>query len=143
MRPTTLGVIGLGAIGGSVARQAKQAGIGAVLGWSPDAAERAAALRLGALAMRRPSRPTSRAGPSCSSSPPRPPPISSCSTRCTPTSPHVPSSRMSAQSNARSWHAPRRWGAPRSSPAVTRSPARTRMASMLPGRVCSRALWCM
>ena len=49
MRPTTLGVIGLGAIGGSVARQAKQAGIGAVLGWSPDAAERAAALRLGAL----------------------------------------------------------------------------------------------
>ena len=49
MRPATLGVIGLGAIGGSVARQAKQAGIPAVLGWSPDPAERATALRLGAL----------------------------------------------------------------------------------------------
>ena len=45
MRPTTLGVIGLGAIGGSVARQAKQAGIATVLGWSPDQAERAAALQ--------------------------------------------------------------------------------------------------
>ena len=49
MRPRTLGVIGLGAIGGSVARQAKQAGIPKVLGWSPDPAERGAALRLGAL----------------------------------------------------------------------------------------------
>lgn len=45
MRPSTLGVIGLGAIGGSVARQAKQAGIATVLGWSPDAAERAAAVQ--------------------------------------------------------------------------------------------------
>jgi prephenate dehydrogenase len=40
----TLGIIGLGAIGGSVARQAKQAGIATVLGWSPDPAERTAAL---------------------------------------------------------------------------------------------------
>ena len=44
MRPSTLGVIGLGAIGGSVARQAKQAGIPTVLGWSPDPAERTAAV---------------------------------------------------------------------------------------------------
>jgi prephenate dehydrogenase len=44
VRPSTLGVIGLGAIGGSVARQAKQAGITTVLGWSPDSSERAAAL---------------------------------------------------------------------------------------------------
>ena len=43
VRPSILGVIGLGAIGGSVARQAKQAGIATVLGWSPDPAERAAA----------------------------------------------------------------------------------------------------
>jgi prephenate dehydrogenase len=43
VRPSTLGVIGLGAIGGSVARQAKQAGIASVLGWSPDPGERAAA----------------------------------------------------------------------------------------------------
>jgi prephenate dehydrogenase len=49
MRPQTLGVIGLGAIGGSIARQAKRAGIEQVLGWSPDTAERAAAAREGAL----------------------------------------------------------------------------------------------
>lgn len=49
MRPHTLGVIGLGAIGGSLARQAKRAGIPAVLGWSPDNAERAAAAREGAV----------------------------------------------------------------------------------------------
>lgn len=49
MRPNTLGVIGLGAIGGSLARQAKRAGIGSVLGWSPDNAERAAAAREGAV----------------------------------------------------------------------------------------------
>ncbi len=48
MRPTTLGVIGLGAIGGSLARQAKEAGV-ATVGWSPDPLERAAALRAGAL----------------------------------------------------------------------------------------------
>ena len=49
MHPTTLGVIGLGAIGGSVARQAKQAGIATVLAWSPDPAERTAALHQGAI----------------------------------------------------------------------------------------------
>ena len=49
MRPDTLGVIGLGAIGGSLARQAKRAGIRTVLGWSPDNAERAAAAREGAV----------------------------------------------------------------------------------------------
>ncbi len=42
-------MIGLGAIGGSLARQAKQAGVSRVLGWSPDLSERAAALREGAL----------------------------------------------------------------------------------------------
>ena len=49
MRPDTLGVIGLGAIGGSLARQAKRAGIRTVLGWSPDNGERAAAAREGAV----------------------------------------------------------------------------------------------
>ena len=50
MRPETLGVIGLGAIGGSVARQAKRSGGGMrVLGWSPEPAERAAAAQDGAL----------------------------------------------------------------------------------------------
>lgn len=53
MRPHTLGVIGLGAIGGSLARQAKATagggGIAAVVGWSPEPAERAAAVRQGAL----------------------------------------------------------------------------------------------
>jgi prephenate dehydrogenase len=49
VRPSTLGVIGLGAIGGSVARQAKQAGIATVLGWSPDPGERTAALEQGAI----------------------------------------------------------------------------------------------
>lgn len=49
MRPTTLGIIGLGAIGGSVARQALRAGVPGVLGWSPAPEERAAAAREGAL----------------------------------------------------------------------------------------------
>lgn len=49
MRPTSLGIIGLGAIGGSIARQAKQAGITAVLGWSPEPAERVAAASQGAV----------------------------------------------------------------------------------------------
>lgn len=49
MRPHTLGVIGLGAIGGSVALQAKRAGIAHVIGWSPDPGERAAAAQQGAL----------------------------------------------------------------------------------------------
>lgn len=49
MRPHTLGILGLGAIGGSVALQAKRAGIATVLGWSPEPAERVAAVRQGAL----------------------------------------------------------------------------------------------
>ncbi|HUL49473.1 MAG TPA: prephenate dehydrogenase/arogenate dehydrogenase family protein [Gemmatimonadales bacterium] len=49
MQPRILGVIGLGAIGGSLARQAKEAGVSRVIGWSPDPSERAAALRAGAL----------------------------------------------------------------------------------------------
>ena len=49
MRPTCLGIIGLGAIGGSLARQAKHAGVRAVVGWSPEPAERALAAQLGAL----------------------------------------------------------------------------------------------
>jgi len=49
VRPHTLGLIGLGAIGGSVARQAKLAGIATVVGWSPEPAERAAAAQQGAV----------------------------------------------------------------------------------------------
>jgi len=49
VRPSKLGIIGLGAIGGSLALQAKRAGIATVLGWSPEPAERVAAARQGAL----------------------------------------------------------------------------------------------
>ena len=49
VRPQTLGLIGLGAIGGSVARQAKLSGIKVVVGWSPEPAERASAAQHGAL----------------------------------------------------------------------------------------------
>lgn len=49
VRPTKLGIIGLGAIGGSVARQAKVAGVPSVVGWSPEPAERALAAQEGAL----------------------------------------------------------------------------------------------
>ncbi len=49
MRPAKLGIIGLGAIGGSLALQAKRAGVPTVLGWSPEPAERAAAVRQGAI----------------------------------------------------------------------------------------------
>ena len=49
MRPTKLGIIGLGAIGGSLALEAKRAGIERVLGWSPEPAERVAAAQQGAL----------------------------------------------------------------------------------------------
>ncbi len=49
MRPSKLGIIGLGAIGGSLALQAKRAGVPTVLGWSPEPAERVAAVRQGAL----------------------------------------------------------------------------------------------
>src|SRR6266699_928621 len=51
VRPQTLGLIGLGAIGGSIARQGKQPGIGTgiVVGGSPELAERALAAQQGAL----------------------------------------------------------------------------------------------
>ncbi len=46
MRPRLLGILGIGALGGSVARRAQRAGV-SVLGWSPRPAERAAAVREG------------------------------------------------------------------------------------------------
>src|SRR3989449_7158277 len=52
VRPQTLGLVGLGAIGGSIARQVKQPGRGggiAVVGWAPGPAERALAAPEGAL----------------------------------------------------------------------------------------------
>ena len=52
VRPQTLGLIGLGAIGGSIARQVKKQESGAgirVIGWSPEPAERALAAQQGAL----------------------------------------------------------------------------------------------
>src|SRR5436309_2381663 len=52
VRPQTLGLIGLGAIGGSIARQVKRPGRGdgiAVVGWSPEPTERALAAQEGAL----------------------------------------------------------------------------------------------
>jgi prephenate dehydrogenase len=49
MRPDTLGVIGLGAIGGSVAWQAVRAGIRRVIGFSPVPSETSAAVRAGAI----------------------------------------------------------------------------------------------
>src|SRR5207244_12175484 len=49
LRPHTLRVIGLRALGGPVALQAKRAGIPHVVGWSPEPGERAAAARQGAL----------------------------------------------------------------------------------------------
>jgi prephenate dehydrogenase len=49
VRPETLGVIGLGAIGGSVAWRAAQAGVPRVIGYSPLPAEGVAALKAGAI----------------------------------------------------------------------------------------------
>ena len=49
VRPSSLGILGLGAIGGSLALEAKRAGIATVLGWSPDPAERATAAQRGAI----------------------------------------------------------------------------------------------
>ena len=49
MRPSSLAVIGLGAIGGSLAWQARLAGIGRVVGYSPSRGEGVAALRASAL----------------------------------------------------------------------------------------------
>src|SRR5205814_10588688 len=52
VRPQTLGLIGLGAIGGSMAWRVKQPGKGegiTVIGWSPEPAERALAAQHGAI----------------------------------------------------------------------------------------------
>ncbi len=49
MRPHSLAVIGLGAIGGSLAWQARQAGIPSVIGYSPDRADGVHALKSGAV----------------------------------------------------------------------------------------------
>lgn len=51
VRPHTLGLIGLGAIGGSIARQVKQSGggVASIVGWSPEPAERGLAAQQGAL----------------------------------------------------------------------------------------------
>jgi prephenate dehydrogenase len=49
MRPESLGVIGLGAIGGSVAWQAARAGVPRIVGYSPTASEGAAAVKVGAI----------------------------------------------------------------------------------------------
>lgn len=49
MKPEVLGVIGLGAMGGSLAWQAARSGIGRVIGYTPFPAEGAAALKTGAV----------------------------------------------------------------------------------------------
>lgn len=49
MRPDCLGVIGLGALGGSVAWRAAQAGVPRIVGYSPVPAEAVAALKAGAI----------------------------------------------------------------------------------------------
>jgi prephenate dehydrogenase len=49
VRPSSLAVIGLGAIGGSLAWQARLAGIGRVVGYSPSRGEGVAALRASAI----------------------------------------------------------------------------------------------
>ena len=49
VKPSHLGIIGLGAIGGSLARQGKLAGLPNVIGWSPVPGERALAAQQGAL----------------------------------------------------------------------------------------------
>jgi prephenate dehydrogenase len=49
MRPHSLAVIGLGAIGGSVAWQARLAGVPSVIGYSPDRADSVQALKAGAV----------------------------------------------------------------------------------------------
>ena len=49
MRPSSLAVIGLGAIGGSLAWQSRLAGIARVVGYSPDPAEAVQALKASAI----------------------------------------------------------------------------------------------
>jgi len=47
--PATLGILGLGALGGSIARRAKLAGVRTVLGWAPEPVARGVAARQGAI----------------------------------------------------------------------------------------------
>lgn len=49
MRPSSLAVLGLGAIGGSLAWQARRAGVARVVGYAPDRADAVQALQAGAL----------------------------------------------------------------------------------------------
>ena len=49
MRPSSLAVIGLGAIGGSLAWQSRDSGVGRVVGYSPKRAEGVQALKAGAI----------------------------------------------------------------------------------------------
>ncbi len=49
MKPDTLGIVGLGALGGSVAWQAAQAGVKRVIGYSPVPKEGFAAVKVGAV----------------------------------------------------------------------------------------------
>ena len=49
MRPSSLGVIGLGAIGGSLAWQSRLAGVARVVGYSPNPAEGVQALKASAI----------------------------------------------------------------------------------------------
>ena len=49
MRPTSLGVVGLGAIGGSLAWQSRMAGVPRVVGYSPNPAEAVKALKATAI----------------------------------------------------------------------------------------------
>jgi prephenate dehydrogenase len=49
MRPNSLAVLGLGAIGGSIAWQARKAGIASVVGYAPDRADSVQALRSAAV----------------------------------------------------------------------------------------------
>src|ERR1051326_8956559 len=49
MRPDALGVLALGAIGGSVAWQASRAGVPRIIGYSPAPAEGVAAAKIGAI----------------------------------------------------------------------------------------------
>ena len=49
MRPSSIGVIGLGAIGGSIAWQARLAGVARVIGYSPRSTETVQALKASAI----------------------------------------------------------------------------------------------
>ncbi len=49
MQPHTLGIIGLGAVGGSIACRGARAGVARIVGWAHSARDRAAAARAGAV----------------------------------------------------------------------------------------------